>query len=186
MRKSTGNFNEHVLQDFRLGKEAAFDVVYYDLYAALCFFCLQITGDKLAAQDIAEETFIKAWEYRHSIRDPRSWLYRVARNGSLHWLKQESRRHAFEIEMAANAQAADNFAWEALLQTEIIRQLDAAMDKLPPQRQRVVRMLYKEGKTVKEVFIKDQSYYDWMMKGEFATDTKNVITRLRLRDFNKV
>ncbi len=43
-----------------------------------------------------------------------------------------------------------------------------------------------KGKTVKDVFTKDQSYYDWMMKGEFATDTKNVITRLRLRDFNKI
>jgi DNA polymerase-3 subunit epsilon len=43
-----------------------------------------------------------------------------------------------------------------------------------------------KGKAVKEIFTKDQSYYDWMMKGEFATDTKNVITRLRLRDFNKV
>jgi len=42
-----------------------------------------------------------------------------------------------------------------------------------------------KGKTVKEVFTKDQSYYDWMMKGDFATETKNVITRLRLREFNK-
>lgn len=43
-----------------------------------------------------------------------------------------------------------------------------------------------KGKPVKDVFLQDQSYYDWMMKGEFATDTKNVITRLRLRDFNKL
>jgi DNA polymerase-3 subunit epsilon len=42
-----------------------------------------------------------------------------------------------------------------------------------------------KGKLVVEVFISDTSYYDWMMKGEFATNTKTVITQLRLRGFKK-
>ncbi len=43
-----------------------------------------------------------------------------------------------------------------------------------------------KGKLVAEVFKADPSYYDWMMQGDFATNTKNVITQLRLKDFNKV
>jgi DNA polymerase-3 subunit epsilon len=43
-----------------------------------------------------------------------------------------------------------------------------------------------KGKPVREVFKKDASYYDWMMQGDFSTNTKNVITQLRLKDFNKV
>jgi len=42
-----------------------------------------------------------------------------------------------------------------------------------------------KGKTVVEVFRKDPSYYDWMMKGDFPQQTKNVITRLRLKEFNR-
>ena len=42
-----------------------------------------------------------------------------------------------------------------------------------------------KGKLVQEVFSAEPSYYDWMMKGDFATNTKNVITQLRLRAFNK-
>ncbi|HNP48937.1 MAG TPA: 3'-5' exonuclease [Bacteroidia bacterium] len=42
-----------------------------------------------------------------------------------------------------------------------------------------------KGKLVKEVFKTEPSYYDWMMKGDFATNTKNVITQLRLKEFNK-
>ncbi len=42
-----------------------------------------------------------------------------------------------------------------------------------------------KGKPVREIFKKDSSYYDWMMQGDFATNTKNVITQLRLKDFNK-
>jgi len=42
-----------------------------------------------------------------------------------------------------------------------------------------------KGRLVKEVFKTEPSYYDWMMKGDFATNTKNVITQLRLKEFNK-
>lgn len=41
-----------------------------------------------------------------------------------------------------------------------------------------------KGKTVVEVFKQEPSYYDWMMKGEFALQTKQVITSIRLRDLN--
>ncbi len=42
-----------------------------------------------------------------------------------------------------------------------------------------------KGKLVTEIFKTDTSYYDWMMKGDFATNTKNVITQIRLKNFNK-
>lgn len=42
-----------------------------------------------------------------------------------------------------------------------------------------------KGKTVEYVFKTEPSYYDWMMKGDFAQQTKNVLTRLRLKEFNK-
>lgn len=37
-----------------------------------------------------------------------------------------------------------------------------------------------KGKEVVSVFAKDPSYYDWMMRGDFAQHTKKVITKLRL------
>ncbi|TAH27323.1 MAG: 3'-5' exonuclease [Cytophagales bacterium] len=43
---------------------------------------------------------------------------------------------------------------------------------------------YKNMK-VKDVFQKDPSYYDWMMKGDFALHTKNKITEIKLRNFNQ-
>lgn len=37
-----------------------------------------------------------------------------------------------------------------------------------------------KGKTVESVFKSDQSYYSWMMNGDFTLDTKQVITELKL------
>jgi DNA polymerase III subunit epsilon len=42
-----------------------------------------------------------------------------------------------------------------------------------------------KGKPVLEIFQKESSYYDWMMNGDFPANTKSVITRLRLKEFNK-
>ncbi|MBL7753279.1 MAG: 3'-5' exonuclease [Chitinophagaceae bacterium] len=36
---------------------------------------------------------------------------------------------------------------------------------------------YKD-KSVEDIFRKEPSYYDWMMKGDFALDTKNVISKI--------
>jgi len=39
-----------------------------------------------------------------------------------------------------------------------------------------------KGRTVREVFLREPSYYDWMMGGDFSLETKQVLTALRLRD----
>ncbi len=41
-----------------------------------------------------------------------------------------------------------------------------------------------KGKKVEDVFIKEPSYYDWMMKADFPLYTKKVITLIKLRGFN--
>jgi DNA polymerase-3 subunit epsilon len=43
---------------------------------------------------------------------------------------------------------------------------------------------YKD-RPVEEVFKKEPSYYDWMMKGDFPLYTKKIITGIRLRSINK-
>jgi len=42
-----------------------------------------------------------------------------------------------------------------------------------------------KGQLVEEVFRKEPSYYDWMMRSQFPNFTKKVITAIKLRGFNK-
>ncbi|HOX83678.1 MAG TPA: 3'-5' exonuclease [Chryseolinea sp.] len=42
-----------------------------------------------------------------------------------------------------------------------------------------------KNKPVTTVFKEEPSYYDWMMKGDFALDTKRRLTEIKLRSFNK-
>ena len=53
---------------------------------------------------------------------------------------------------------------------------------LNDQKQPVFNFGKHRGKTVQEVFTKlDLGYYDWMMKSDFAENTKQVITRLYIQ-----
>lgn len=42
-----------------------------------------------------------------------------------------------------------------------------------------------KGKLVDDVFKAEPSYYDWMMNGDFAEDTKRRLTQIRLKAFTK-
>ena len=42
-----------------------------------------------------------------------------------------------------------------------------------------------KGKVVEEIFKKEPSYYDWMMRGDFPQYTKKVITKIKLRSASK-
>lgn len=43
---------------------------------------------------------------------------------------------------------------------------------------------YKD-QSVEDILKKDSGYYGWMMQGDFALNTKNVLTRIRLRSMTK-
>lgn len=42
-----------------------------------------------------------------------------------------------------------------------------------------------KGRAVAEVFKTDIGYYGWMMQGDFTLNTKNVVTKIKLREINK-
>jgi len=42
-----------------------------------------------------------------------------------------------------------------------------------------------KGKPVLEVLKNEPGYYNWMMEGDFPLNTKQVLTKIRLREFNK-
>ncbi|MBQ6064014.1 MAG: 3'-5' exonuclease [Prevotella sp.] len=53
-----------------------------------------------------------------------------------------------------------------------------------PQKHEVFNFGKYKGQDVSEVLRRDPSYYNWMQNGEFTKDTKQALTRIRLREFN--
>jgi DNA polymerase-3 subunit epsilon len=55
---------------------------------------------------------------------------------------------------------------------------------LNDKQQEVFNFGKHKGRLVTDVFKTDPGYYDWMMKGDFSRETKQVLTAIKLRDFN--
>jgi RNA polymerase sigma-70 factor (ECF subfamily) len=72
-------------------REAAFEQFFHAHEATILGYLWRITGDEQASHDIAQETFLRAWQRFEQISrydQPRAWLFRVATN-----LASNHRRH---------------------------------------------------------------------------------------------
>ncbi len=65
--------------------EAALMKALYDEHAAALWrYAMRLTGDRARAEDVVQETLLRAWQHPHAVddseRSARAWLFTVARN----------------------------------------------------------------------------------------------------------
>ncbi len=120
-------------------------------------FCYRLIGDVSAAEDLAQETLICAWQQRQQLRDPDrrdAWLKAIARNRCRRWLRdQKSSRLQQPLPDASEwpeagdlAEPADKFDLEIELErSELADLLDRALGLLAPETRRLLIERYVEG-----------------------------------------
>lgn len=113
--------------------------------------CAHFTGDRDAAEDLAQETLIEAWRHHDRVYDWQgysSWLSAIARNLSLRWLRQSRREQARLVtstdstpDRSARAEelpADQNDFTVDLERAELADLLDRALALLPADSRRVL------------------------------------------------
>ena len=124
----------------------------YSHYAkALHGYVEQFCPDRASADDIVQETFIRAWRHLPQLsadgRPIRPWLFRVARN-----LLIDANRAARARPMAVPDQAAGEVGTDSGLEEILDRQLvSAALAHLSPAHQTVLVETFYRGGTMATV-----------------------------------
>jgi RNA polymerase sigma-70 factor, ECF subfamily len=124
-----------------LSARLGFAEVAADHLDAVYRYLVYLTGDRSAAEDLAAETFEKAfrsWRRFDPRRGtPRTWLCRIARTVAIDWFRAESRRRRREETYTRGAvHAAD----EALFGSELSAPLEQALRELSPAEREVVAL----------------------------------------------
>jgi RNA polymerase sigma-70 factor, ECF subfamily len=117
-----------IVEQAQAGDKLAFDTLFENYNTRICTYLAHIVGNVEEGRDLAQETFLKAWQSIGSLHNESrfdTWLYRIATNTAIDYLRRRkfhwSRWEAIENE---NVPASMRIAGpeEQVAETEHIRQ----------------------------------------------------------------
>ncbi|MCK5528487.1 MAG: sigma-70 family RNA polymerase sigma factor [Kiritimatiellae bacterium] len=134
----------------------AFNTIVARYEEQLLRYASRIVGGSNAAQDIVQNTFIKLFKKWTDELEPSpklsSWLYRVAHNCAVDYIRKESRRHLLHLQ---HAEEIDNFIppnrGDGFHIGEQAERAAASLRTLTSREQQLVVLKIYEEKSYKEI-----------------------------------
>ena len=135
-------------RDPRPTADAVIRSLYEEHGRSVLAYATRLTGDRAAAEDVAQETFLRAWKNEAKLLEGRGsvrgWLLTVARNIVTDRARARAARPT-EVAEVPDRPPVDADHSEAVVNSMIV--LDA-LDQLSPEHREVLVELYYKGRTV--------------------------------------
>jgi RNA polymerase sigma-70 factor (ECF subfamily) len=137
----------------RAGDKPAFNRLvtkYRDKMFALTY---RMTGDREAALDLVQEVFFTVYKEIHRFREEAglaTWLYRIAANKTLNYLKRKKIVSFISLSAAAARQPVYEIT-DDLEKAELSRRLQQAVAALPPKQRLAFNLRFYERMPFKEI-----------------------------------
>jgi RNA polymerase sigma-70 factor (ECF subfamily) len=139
-----------LIQECLAGEQRAFAMLVGKYGRVVFNVAYRMTGNQDTAEDITQAVFVKAYENLRRY-DPRykffSWLYRMAVNESLNYLKQSKRSEELSPSLASDCQGPD----ESCAERELHDKLQQAVTELAFDYRVVVVMKHYGNCSYKEM-----------------------------------
>jgi RNA polymerase sigma-70 factor (ECF subfamily) len=148
--------------------EALIRALYADHGRALLAYATRLTNDRAAAEDVVQETLVRAWRNIEVVTNGRGsvrgWLFTVARNIVIDQARARAVRPA-EVGVSVDRPAEGGDPADRVVDSMVV--LDA-MDGLSQEHRRVIEEIYFRGRPVAEAAavldipagtVKSRSYY---------------------------
>jgi RNA polymerase sigma-70 factor, ECF subfamily len=142
------------------GDEEAFAEIVKIYLKPIYNFVHRLVGDRDTADDLTQETFVKAWKNLKRFdqkRNFKTWLFTIAKNTAFDWLKKK-KEIPFSTFMDEEGESwLENVPDENILPDEILErsdlaeELDEILQKLPPHYRAILLLHYKEDFSLHEI-----------------------------------
>ncbi len=121
------------------------------------FIYFKVNSEELA-QDLCSETFVKAWQafnrdnqyFRKEIKNPRAFLYQIARNLVIDYYKQKDRTRTLPLEETVLTDENLNLEKKIELDSDV-RNVMFALKDLRQEQQDIIIWHYIEGLSCREI-----------------------------------
>jgi len=138
--------------------------VYRELFARyqkkLFAYILHLVGGREESEDILQNVFVKTYNSIENFDQSRkfsSWIYRIAHNEAVNYLKRKSKRYTVswedvttrkdKLDTSSNEEQPED-RW---MHQEIAKEIDDALEKLAPKYQHVLRLRYFDEMSYEEI-----------------------------------
>jgi RNA polymerase sigma-70 factor (family 1) len=113
-----------------------------------------ITGSDEAAEEIAQEVFIRLWRKKGSydeIENIDYYIFRIARNECMRYFKKAAVETQLYLELQRRMTAGSNNITDQINYKETEALLEKAIASLSPQRQKVYQLSRRQGLRLEEI-----------------------------------
>src|SRR3989344_5756774 len=124
-------------------------------------FAYRLTGNSQAAEDIAQDSFVKAWKHIRTYRQGsnfQAWIFTITRNTAIDWLRQKKELTFSSFETARGENVlVDTLVDEQPLPDELVaraentRYVEALLMQINPQYREVLRLRHSSNLTFEEI-----------------------------------
>jgi RNA polymerase sigma-70 factor, ECF subfamily len=150
-----------LVRSAKAGDVTAFEALYRAYNDRIYNFARRVTGSADDAGDVAQETFIRAWNSLRQLRDDATfgvWLHRIALNRSRDAIKRRAKCPSLSLDCpptdeggTVQIESEDAGPEEALISTEAQNAVRQAVDSLNDEHRLVVTLHHIEGMDVESV-----------------------------------
>lgn len=154
--------NEELALSYVDGNNRAFDLLLGRTQDKLFQYILFVVRDKDIAEDIFQETFLKAIaKLNHGQYRPcgkfLGWMMRIAHNAVMDWFRDQRAQNIIEpthdndLNNLNPKDILDGYVEADYVNDQVLRDVRRIMDNLPPSQREVVFMRYYQGLSFKEI-----------------------------------
>lgn len=138
-----------IVQRVAAGDSGLFGLLVERYSAPIFGLALRIVRDQTLAEEVTQETFIRAYEHIGTFRGacaPATWLYRIAYNRAL----KECRRRSFSRLDAVN-EPAEEEPPASRYDEQTVARMRRALTRLSPEERALVTLFYEEERPVAQI-----------------------------------
>ena len=142
----------NTLIELRAGNLPAFNEVFKVYYNNVKHYIKDFVKSAEVAEELAQEVFIKLWEVKDRVDSEKnfgSFLFRIAHNSSLKYIKKKLKEDAFLAEVARDNEGATTD--DEYLNRELLQRIDEAVAELSEQKKKIYHMSITDGDSIEDI-----------------------------------
>lgn len=145
---------EYWIDAFRNGDDRSLSY-FFKLYSkSLGYFAFRLVQDKLEAEDITAECFVKIWERRSDFKteeNVKAFLYISCRNACLDYLRRTKVKSAAQEAYYHQLLESEETILYQIVKSEVLQALNKEIELLPDNYRQVFKLIYFDYKKTDEI-----------------------------------